>query len=202
MGGPMFEIPAAAGGDAGLEGFHVEGAAGPRGRVAAVNRSAQGLVLVVVASDGFRAVPVSAVAGVERLAHVVRLTPAGEAALATAPTVTVEVAGGASTTLVRHLPVELDAVTVDGVPPPRARTGGVYAAATLTVVGGVGAFVTGPLIFVGWSWLWLAAPLALFALGLALLWRGYARTTDLTGRARIANAFAALLGVSPPTRRR
>jgi hypothetical protein len=177
------------------------GAHGPIGRVAAVNRTADGLVLVVM-TDAFRVVPVAAVAQVERLAHVVRLTPAGETALVPGPPVAVEVAASTSTRLVRHLPIELDAVTVDGTAPPRERTVGAYVAATLIVLGGVGAFVSGPLIFVGWSWLWLAVPLALFVLGIVLLWRSYARTTELRGRARVANAVAALLGVSPPTRRR
>jgi hypothetical protein len=71
----VYEIPAAASSAAGLEGFAVAGAAGRLGRVAAINRNAEGLTVVVDTGNDYRAVPATAVAQVERRPRVVRLTP-------------------------------------------------------------------------------------------------------------------------------
>jgi hypothetical protein len=67
----VVDVPAAGSGDSGLEGFSVAGPAGRVGRVAAVNRAPDGLVLVVDTGDDYRVVSAGAVTSVETRPRIV-----------------------------------------------------------------------------------------------------------------------------------
>jgi hypothetical protein len=160
-----------------------------------VNRTAEGLVLVVETDAGFRAVPVQEVARVEMLPRRVELTDEGARALAASP--------------LRFAPRDLGRVTVEGEAPPRERVSPLWLSGTLlTFLAGVVLFTGVPLLVerTGGSlaWLWVAAPGALFLLGVVLLWRalrdGHGRRLSRFERFRDAVAF--VLGISPPERRR
>ncbi len=200
-----YDIPSAAGGAEGIEGFAV----GEAGTVAAVNRTAAGLVLVVESTDGYRALPLGAVARVELLPRRIVLTEAGERELAAAPLVEARVSRIESPRLVRFVPRELAAATVEGEAPPREDW------SPLWVGGAVLAFVAGVVLFTGiplalehvggsLAWLWVAVPGGLFLLGLALLWRAFAtgHGRRLSRVERAGDAVAFVLGISPPERRR
>ncbi|MBV8562311.1 MAG: hypothetical protein JOZ56_04415 [Actinobacteria bacterium] len=200
-----YDIPSAASGAAGLEGFAV----GAGATVAAVNESDGGLVLVVETGEGFRAVPVSAVARVEMLPRRVVLTEEGERLLAASPPVQAKVVRIETTRLVRFVPRELAAVTVEGEAPPQERVSPLWVTGTvLSFVAGVALFTGVPLEIehVGGSlaWLWVAIPGVFFALGLALLWRALAtgHGRRLSRFERAGDAVAFVLGISPPERRR
>ena len=75
----VHEVPSAAGGDEGLEGFSVESGAQRIGRVAALNETPEGLVLVVDTGDAYRPVSTRFVAQIDTGAHAIRLTSDGEA---------------------------------------------------------------------------------------------------------------------------
>jgi hypothetical protein len=195
-----YEIPSAASGDAGLEGFRVEGG----GRVIAVNRTAEGLVLLVDADRAVRAVPLDAVERVELRPRRIVLAEGSEF-----PAVEAHVVRFESPRLVRHLPRELDRVTVEGEAPARLRDSSLWLAGTLLFfVGGVALFVgiglTIESVGGGLSWLWVAGPGAVALAGLSLLWRGLSTGPGrgLGPRERAALVGSFVLGISPPERRR
>ncbi|HZD87454.1 MAG TPA: hypothetical protein VE088_05565 [Gaiellaceae bacterium] len=199
-----YEIPSAASGDAGLEGFTVEAAGRRIGRVAAVNRTREGLVLLVDAGGAVRAAPLDAVERVELRPRRIVLAEDGEWPPVEARVVRVE-----SPQLVRHLPRELDAVTVEGEPGRRRGIAPFWLAGTLLfAVGGIALFVGISLAIEGVGggarWLWVAIPAAVSLAGAVLLWRGLSagpgRDLSLRGRAGLAASF--VLGISPPERRR
>lgn len=205
----VYEIPSAASGAAGLEGFAVEGAAGRAGTVAALNRIADGLALVLETTDGFRALRLGAVARVELLPRRIVLSAEGERELAGASSVEARVVRTETPRLVRHLPRELDRVSVEGEPPSRRGFDPLWVTGTaLAAVGGVVLFTGVPLMVErvggGLAWLWVAVPAAVFALGLVLLWRALAagHGSGLTRAERAGDAAAFVLGISPPERRR
>jgi hypothetical protein len=100
--------------------------------------------------------------------------------------------------LVRHIPLELERLAVDGVAPAREpRSGAWYAGVLLASVGGVGVFVGLPLALDGLGggvlrWVWLGVPLVACVAGIVLVRRS----------GRFGDAAVALLGISPRTRRR
>lgn len=206
----MVDVPAAGSGDSGLEGFSVAGAAGRLGRVAAVNRLPAGLVLVVDTGDDYRVVAADDVESVETRPRIVRLDSEGEARLAASPAVAPRVLRVDSPALVRHVPRELDRLLVRGGAPATgpARSGLWVLGATLTIVAGVaifvGATITAEVGAPALVWLWLLWPLALLAVGLALLWRaiGSGDGRRLTRREKAGDAMTFLLGITPRTRRR
>jgi hypothetical protein len=104
-----YEIPSSASGDSGLEGFGVETSAGPLGRVIAVNPTEASLVLLVDTDGAVRAVPLAAVERVELRPRRILLAGGSEWPSVEARVVRVE-----SPLLVRHVPRELDPVTVEG----------------------------------------------------------------------------------------
>jgi hypothetical protein len=193
-----YEIPSAASGDAGLEGFSVGS-----GRVAAVNRTESGLVLLVDAGSAVRAVPLEAVERVELRPRRIILREEREWPAVDARVVRVE-----SPRLVRYLPRELASVTVEGEAPAGRLTPPLWLAGTvLFTVGGVALFVGislmiehvgGPL-----SWLWVAVPGAVTLAGAAVLWRAFSTGPGrgLTVRERAGLAGSFVLGISPPERR-
>jgi hypothetical protein len=200
----VFEIPSAASGDAGLEGFSVEADGRRLGRVAAVNRGEDGLVLLVDAGDAVRAVPLEAVARVELRPRRIALAADEEWPAVEARVVRIE-----SARLVRHLPRELAAVTTEGEEEPARRHSPLWVAGTLLFgVGGVVLFVGIGLTLEdvggGLSWLWVAGPGVVTAAGAALLWRALSTgpVRGLTVRERAALAASFVLGISPPERHR
>jgi len=70
----VVEVPAAGSGDSGLESFSVAGTDGRLGRVAALNRGPDGLVLVVDTGGDYRVVPAAEVTSVETRPRIVRLS--------------------------------------------------------------------------------------------------------------------------------
>jgi hypothetical protein len=207
---PTYDVPAAGSGGGGLEGFSVAGASERLGRVAALNRTREGIVLVVDTGDVYRVVPTGAVARIETRAQIVRLSAAGEQALEAAPPAETRVVRTDSPALVRYVPTELDRLLVEGdPPPPRKRTGLWIAGATLILVGLVGIFVGATVTAEANArpvvWLWLLVPLAVLVAGCALLWRAMGTDSEgrqLTRREKASDALTFLLGVSPRTRRR
>jgi hypothetical protein len=199
-----YEIPSAASGDAGLEGFAVESPAGRLGRVAALNRTDDGLFLLVDADGAVRAVPLDAVARIElRPRRVVLADDRGW------PAVDALVVRVESPRVVRSVPRELDPVTVEGEAPARLRTSPAWLAGTLLfTVGGLGLFVGIGLAIEsvggGLAWLWVVVPGTVTLAGAALLWRGLSTGPGrgLTARERAALAGSFVLGISPPERRR
>jgi hypothetical protein len=204
-----YDVPSRAGGVAGLEGFTVATAAGSVGTVAALNRTAGGLVLLVDTGDGVRVVSAGRVEHVELLPRTILLGADGARELETSPPVEPRVARIESPQLVRTIPRELAAVTREGQPPPRERLSPLWlAGASLAVVGGVGLFTAVPLTVenVGGSlaWVWPVVTGVLFLAGVALLWRAFAtaHTQKLSRQQRLGDVVAAVLGVSLPDRRR
>jgi len=193
-----YEIPSAASGDAGLEGFSVGS-----GRVAAVNRTDRGLVLLVDAGGAVRAVPLEAVERVELRPRRIVLREEREWPAVDARVVRVE-----SPRLVRYVPRELARITVEGAAPAGRLTSRLWLAGTLLfTVGGVALFVgislTIERVGGGLSWLWVALPGAVTLAGAAVLWRalsaGPGRGLTVRQRAGLAGSF--VLGISPPERR-
>lgn len=205
----MVDVPAAGSGDSGLEGFTVAGAADRLGRVAALNRLRDGLVLVVDTGDDYRVIRATAVDRVETRPRTVRLSAAGEEALAATPAVEPRVLRVDSAALVRHIPRELDGLLVAGEPAADPAGPALWVlGATLTIVAGVaifvGATITAEVGAPALAWLWLLLPLALLFSGLALLWRalGSGDGRRLSGREKASDAMTFLLGITPRTRRR
>jgi hypothetical protein len=205
----VVDVPAAGSGDSGLEGFSVAGPAGRVGRVAAVNRAPDGLVLVVDTGDDYRVVSAGAVTSVETRPRIVRLGGDGARQLAAAPAVEPRVLRVDSAALVRYVPRELDRLLVEGGPATApARSWLWILGATLTIVAGVaifvGATITAEVGAPAAAWLWLLGPLALLVLGVAVLWRalGSGDGRRLSRREKASDAMTFLLGVTPRTRRR
>lgn len=190
-----YEIPSAASGDAGLEGFAVVGL----GRVAAVNRTEDGLVLLVDAGGAVRAVPQTAVVRVELRARRIVLAEEREW-----PAVEARVARVESPDLVRHVPRELGAVTVAGEETRLGASPLWIAGTPLFAAGGLALFVGIGLVIEHSSWLWVAVPGSVTLAGAALLWRAFSagpgRGLPTRERAKLAGSF--VLGISPPERRR
>jgi hypothetical protein len=198
------EIPSSASGDAGVEGFTVETPAGLLGRVAAVNRTEAGLVLLVDTEGTVRAVPVEAVERVELRPRRILLADESEWPAVAARVVRVE-----SPRLVRYVPRELDRVTVEGTATPGLRASPVWLfGVALFTIGGVMLFVGASLAIEGAgggpSWLWVVVPGIVTLVGAALLWRGLSTGpgSGLSARERVALAGSFVLGISPPERRR
>lgn len=205
----MYDIPAAASGDAGLEGFSVAVDDRRAGRIAAVNRAPEGLVLVVDRGDEYRVVAAASVAAIETRSRTVRLTDEGERALDVSPPVEARVQRIDSPALVRYIPRGLDRLVVEGEAPPREpgsrrRAVGVV----LTYVGAVVLFVTVPVVATVGSgalrWLWILVPAIAFVAGGVIVWRaiGSGEGRRLTAREKAGDVVTFLLGISPQTRRR
>ena len=204
----MYEIPSAAGGDEGVEGFSIVVAGERVGRAAALNDTPQGLVLGVDTGDAYRAVPAGLLAQIDIAGNRIRLTPEGEAAFAAAPEVQPRVLRGDGPRLVRHLPRELDRLLVAGRPERTRRSRLWYVGALLVAMGAVGA-MAGPVAAVEGvggtlRWLWVAIPVAVLVLGAAALWTALGRDSPrrLSAREKASDALTAALGISPRTRRR
>ncbi len=204
----VHEVPSAAGGDEGLEGFSVESAARRIGRVAALNDTPEGLVLVLDTGDASRPLSARFVAHIDTGAHAVRLTPEGEEALAASPEVHPRIRRAETPQLVRYIPRQLDRLLIAGerVPPRHSRLW--YVGGALVLVGGVGS-MAGPIVTasgVGGSlrWLWIVVPVAVLILGACALWTAIGRDSprQLSRREKAADAMAAIIGISPPTRKR
>jgi hypothetical protein len=205
----VYEVPSAASGSAGLEGFSVFAGGRRIGRVAAINRARAGLVMLLDTGDDYRAVPIHFVEGVGLANRTVALTPDGEAQVATSAPVRPATTSIESPTLVRHLPREVDALLREGDAPARpARSRLWLPGIVLALLGGVGIWICAPVFAVGVGgslrWLWLAMPAALFLVGVALMWRalGAVEGRRPTAREKASDAMSFLLGVSPHTRRR
>jgi hypothetical protein len=205
MADAVYDVPAAGSDAAGLEGFAVVGEGGRLGRVAAINRRPDGLVLVVDTGDGYRAFPTGAIASIELRPRTVRLRSGAEV---DAPRVEVRVLRADSPALVRHVPRELDRLAVEGDEVRAAPRLGLWLGLALVVIGGValfvGATVTAEVGARPVVWLWLLVPLALVVAGSILLWRelGAGDGRRLTRRERAGDALTLLLGITPRTRRR
>jgi hypothetical protein len=203
----VYEVPSGASGDAGLEGFSVEGDEGRLGRVAAVNATPEGPVLLVDTGDAYRVVPCDAVARVELLREAVLLTP--EAALLRAPGVQPRVQPAGSPVLVRAIPRELDARTVEGEPRARRESALWWIGGLLVGFGALGVFAGSLATVEGLGgprlrWIWSALPLVVVLFGGAALWAalGHDSPRPLSGREKAADALTLLFGVSRDTRRR
>lgn len=200
-----YEIPSSASGDSGLEGFVAETSAGSLGRVAAVNRTDGGLVLLVDTDGAVRAVPLAAVERVElRPRRILLAAEESEWPAVEARVVRVE-----SPRIVRYVPRELDPVTEEGTASPGLRASPAWiAGAALFTSGGVMLFVGVSLAIEGVggdvSWLWVVVPGIATIAGAALLWRGLSAGPGrgLSRRDRAALAGSFVLGISPPERRR
>jgi hypothetical protein len=176
------------------------------GRVAGLNRTRDGLVVIVDTGDAYRAVPAAAV---ERIETVPRRVYVGKAALAAAVVVVPSVRPGESPHVVRHIPRELDRLVVAGEGAPTRRSSLWYlGGGTLALIGGVGivAGAFGAAEGVGGSlaWLWVAVPAAVLLAGATLLWLAFGRDSPrrLSAREKASDAVSALFGISPRTRRR
>lgn len=205
----MYDIPAAASGDAGLEGFSVAVGERRAGRVAAVNRAPEGLVLVVDGGDANRVVPAASVAAIETRSRTIRLTDEGEQALEVSPLVEARVQRIDSPALVRYIPRGLDRLVVEGEPPPRERGSSRRAVGVvLTYLGAVALFITAPLVATVGSgslrWLWVLVPASVLVAGAVIVWRtiGSGEGRKLTAREKAGDVVTFLLGISPQTRRR
>jgi hypothetical protein len=175
------------------------------GRVAGLNRTRDGLVVIVDTGDAYRALPA---AGVERIETVPRRIYVGEAALAAAVVVLPSVRRAESPQVVRHIPRELDRLVVAGERVDTQRSSLWYAGGTLALVGGVGivagAFAAAEGVGGGLAWLWVAVPCAVLLAGATLLWLAFGRDSPrrLSAREKASDAVSALFGISPRTRRR
>jgi len=205
----VYDIPAAASGDAGLEGFSVAVDDRRAGRVAAVNRAPEGLVLVVDRGDAYRVVPAASVASIEIRSRTIRLTDEGEQALKESPSVETRVQRMDSPALVRYIPRGLDRLVVEGEPPPRERGSRRRAVGVvLTYIGAVALFVAAPLVAAvgngALRWLWVVVPAIVFVAGAVIVWHeiGSGEGRKLTAREKAGDVVTFLLGISPQTRRR
>ena len=203
-----YEIPSAAGGDEGLEGFELLVAGRRVGRIAALNRRPDGLAVVADLGDAFRPVAAELIAEIEAEGRRIRLTGEGEEALASAAAVHPYVRQGDSPGLVRYIPRELDRLLVAGEHVGSRRSGLWYVGGALALVGGVGT-MGGPILTAegiggGLRWLWVALPLSALVLGAGLLWTAMSRDspTRLSPRDKAADAVSAIFGISPRTRKR
>jgi hypothetical protein len=203
-----YEISSAASGDEGLEGFAVLVDGRRVGRVAALNRTPDGLVVVADLGDAYKPVPARFIARIETVGQRIRLTPDGETALARASTVEPVVQQGDSPRIVRHIPRELDPLLVAGESVRTRRSRLWYAGGACVVAGGVGA-MAGPVLAaegIGGDarWLWVALPVAVLVLGARLLWAAMGRDSParLSRRDKAADAVSAIFGISPRTRKR
>lgn len=175
------------------------------GRVAGLNRTLDGLVVIVDSGDAYRAVPAGAL---ERIETVPRRVYVGEAALAAAVVVVPSVRTAESPQVVRHIPRELDRLVVAGERAPTRRSSLWYYGGTLAVIGGVGivagAFAAAEGVGGGLAWLWVAVPAAVLLAGATLLWLAFGRDSPrrLSAREKASDAVSALFGISPRTRRR
>jgi hypothetical protein len=205
----VFEIPSAATGDHGLEGFSVEVDGRRAGRVAAVNDAADGRVLVVDTGDSYRPVAARFLAQIDTVNRAVRLTRDGEEAFATAPAVHPRMQRTDTPRLVRHIPRELDRLMVAGERVASRHSALWYVGSALLLAGGVGLTAV-PVVAVeanasaGWVWLAVGVPVAVLALGAAVLWTAMSRAgaRRASVRERLADALSATLGITPRTRRR
>jgi hypothetical protein len=196
------ELPSYAGGPEGLEGLVVEAGGRRVGRVAAVNRTRDGLVLVVEDAGGFRALPVDDVEEIDLGAGRIRLRDGGAVAWEQSEPVRARQLPSESASLVRFIPPELDRlVTARRASQPVSplwllALGCVLVAAVLIlpvhllVENDVG----GPL-----RWLWLALPLpflvvAAWAAGSAI---DAARGERSPLREKLAALQYFLFGISP-----
>jgi hypothetical protein len=210
MGRPFeYEIPSAAGGDEGIEGFSVEAGGERVGRVAALNRTLDGLTLIVDSGDAYRPLPVRLVSAIDVGTEWVTLSPEGEAALAAAPAVTPTHRGAEGPHLVRHVPRELGPLVTATRPRRRRRRSRLWPlAGGLVLLAGFSILPVNLLIEheVGGAlrWAWLAVPALLLALAawaaLAAIDRDSPRAVPL--REKLADAPSILFGVSPRTRKR
>jgi hypothetical protein len=202
-----YEVPSAAGGDEGLEGFSVEAHGERVGRLAAVNRTPAGLVLLVDTGDAYRPVPAAHVAEVQLGGETIRLTPRGDAAFAAATPVEPRTNPAEGPRLVRHIPPELARLLTAGGR-RRSRSGLWYVAGAFVLLAAFAILPVNLLIEheVGAAlrWGWLAIPLLLLAAAgwaiAAAIDRDAGRRIPL--REKLADAPAMLLGISPRTRRR
>ena len=175
------------------------------GRVAGLNRTRDGLVVIVDTGDDYRAVPAGAV---ERIETVQRGVFVDEAALGAAAVVVPSVRTMESPHVVRHIPRELDRLVVAGERVDTQRSSLWYAGGTLALIGGVGivagAFATAEGVGGGLAWLWVAVPCAVLLAGATLLWLAFGRDSPrrLSAREKASDAVSALFGISPRTRRR
>jgi hypothetical protein len=202
-----YEVPSAAGGDEGVEGFSVEVAGARVGRAAALNRAPDGLILIVDTGEAYRTVAARLVAEIDVGGETIRLTPEGEAAFAAAPAIAPRTRTADGPHLVRHIPQEL-ARLLTATAPRRLRSRVWVAAVGLVVLAGFSVLPVNLLIEheVGGAlrWAWLAVPLAL--LGAAAWSASVAIDRDsprrITLREKLADAPALVFGISPRTRRR
>jgi hypothetical protein len=175
------------------------------GRVAGLNRTRDGLVVIVDTGDAYRALPA---AGVKRIETVPRRVFVDEAALGAAAVVVPSVRTTESPHVVRHIPRELDRLVVAGERVDTQRSSLWYAGGTLALVGGVGivggVFATAEGVGGGLAWLWVAVPCAVLLAGATLLWLAFGRDSPrrLSAREKASDAVSALFGISPRTRRR
>jgi len=205
----VYDIPAAASGDAGLEGFSVAVGEHRAGRVAAVNRAPEGLVLVVDGGDAYRVVPAASVAAIETRSRTIRLTDEGEQALETSPLVEARVLRIDSPALVRYIPRGLNRMVVEGAPLPRERgSRRRVVGVVLTYVGAVALFVAAPLVATvgngSLRWLWVLVPASVLVVGAVIAWGAIdsGRGRHLTAREKAGDVLTFMLGISPQTRRR
>jgi hypothetical protein len=209
MGRPFeYEIPSAAGGDEGLEGFSVEVGGERVGRLAAINRTPSGLVLIVDAGEAYRAVPARLVARIDLGAEAVSLTDEGEAAFAAAPAIAPEHRRAEGPHLVRHIPPDLGTVVTSTGRRRRRRSRLWPLAGALVLLAGFSILPVNLLIEheVGGAlrWAWLAAPMLLLgaAAWAALVAMGRDSPRRLPLREKLADAPSLLFGISPRTRKR
>jgi hypothetical protein len=202
-----YEIPSAAGGDEGLEGFSVEAHGERVGRLAAINRTPAGLVLLVDTGDAYRPVPAAEVAEVQMGGHTILLTAGGERAFAAAPAVDPRTNPAEGPRLVRHIPPELLRLMTSGGT-RRSRSRLWFVGGGLVLLAGFAILPVHLLIEheVGGAarWAWLAVPLGLLVAAgwafAAAIDRDAGRRVPL--RAKLADAPALFLGISPGTRKR
>ena len=175
------------------------------GRVAGLNRTRDGLVVIVDTGDAYRAVPAGAVELIETVPRRVRLA---ETALTAAVVVVPSVRTTESPHVVRHIPRELDRLVVAGARVSTRRSSLRYVGGTLALIGGVGivagAFATAEGVGGELAWLWVAVPVAVLLAGATLLWLALGRDSPrrLSAREKASDAVSALFGISPRTRRR
>jgi hypothetical protein len=202
-----YEIPSAAGGDEGLEGFSVEAHGERVGRLAAINRTPAGLVLLVDTGDAYRPVPADGVAEVQMGGETIVLSPRGDAAFAASHAVDPRTNPAEGPRLVRHIPPELMRLMTAGGT-RRSRSGLWFVGGGLVLVAGFAILPVHLLIEheVGGAarGAWLADPVLLlvaggWAIGAAID-RDAGRRVPL--RDKLADAPALFLGISPRTRNR
>ena len=202
------ELPPQAGGDQGIESFTVETPVGRAGRVAALNRTPEGLVLVVDDGSEYRALSAWALEQIDVVGRAVRLGEPGARALAASPVVSPAQPREEGARLVRYIPTELDRlVTTAGAargPSPLWLVGiaAVLVAAALILPAH---FLVEKNVAGSLKWLWFALPLgfllvAAWAIGRAI---DADRGERLPLREKFSTAWAFLLGVTPrrPQRR-